>query len=627
MKNHPFLKSASTWIKVLALALVPSTGFATVINKIEPNNSRAQAQNIDAAFGYGLRYGVENSATWLWASIQAEGDGSEDYYSFTVPVGGAQAIFDTDFTTIPFGTVIRLFNASGTQLNVATSGGGDEGSRRGESLNPLDDAALFRTTSPLAAGVYYVGIQRYGNTTVQAGEAYTLNVSMLPAILPLVADAGFDFSVNEGDLVSLDGSASRGPDGLTYYWTQLPGITPVALTGADTASPFFTAPDVALGGETLAFTLTVSSGSNTATDTVNITVVNQNHPPVAVAGESQSVAEGAPVTLDGEDSFDIDNDLFSCSWTQISGPPVALLGADGANPTFEAPYAGTGGELGVVATLVFELRVDDGYPFDAPAPGYEFSDVVDTVVIQVTNSNNLPLADAGSDQTVQEGATVTLSGAGSEDPDGDPLTYSWVQESGGNPVVLTGADTASPSFAAPDVNGPAELIFTLTVNDGYGGTATDTVFVNVLNRNDPPLVNAAEPTIGELWPPDHRLVSVGIIGVSNEGNPASIVIDSVFQDEPTNAKGDGDTPIDAFIQQDGTVLLRAERDAKGDGRTYFVRFTATGAGGSASGVVKVIVPHSDKDKKPKKDKKKGKKKGGHETDDDSDDEPLFDSTL
>ena len=44
----------------------------------------------------------------------------------------------------------------------------------------------------------------------------------------------------------------------------------------------------------------------------------------------------------------------------------------------------------------------------------------------------------------------------------------------------------------------------------------------------------------------------------------TITIDGVTQDEATNGLGDGDTPIDAVINADGTVLLRAERSGKGN---------------------------------------------------------------
>ena len=90
------------------------------------------------------------------------------------------------------------------------------------------------------------------------------------------------------------------------------------------------------------------------------------------------------------------------------------------------------------------------------------------------------------------------------------------------------------------------------------------------------------------------LVSVGITGVSDPDNNATIVITAVTQDEPTNGLGDGDTAIDAVINPDGTVLLRAERAATGNGRVYHVHFTASDPEGSVSGVVTVSVPKTKK---------------------------------
>jgi chitinase len=319
-----------------------------------------------------------------------------------------------------------------------------------------------------------------------------------------------------------------------------------------------------------------------------------NHPPVADAGADQSIAEGSPVTLHGENSFDIDNDVFTYAWTQVSGPAVTITGADTSGPTFTAPYAGTGGATGVVATLVFELLVDDGFPADAPATGYTLANVRDRVTVEITNTNNLPVANAGADQTLDEHSSVALTGVASSDPDSDTLTHAWTQ-AGGPAVTLTGGTTATPSFTAPFVSaGGADLTFSLTVDDGYGGTATDSVVIHVQNMNDPPLATAAQPTVALLWPPNHQMIAVGITGVSDPNNNATITITSVTQDEPTNGLGDGDTPIDAVIDADGTVLLRAERSGKGDGRVYRISFTASDLEGSASGMVKVVVPHSVK---------------------------------
>jgi hypothetical protein len=426
-------------------------------------------------------------------------------------------------------------------------------------------------------------------------------ISAAPLDTPPSASAGVDFSVDEGHPVVLDGSGSQDVNGdsLSYSWIQLPGGTPVFLSDAATAHPTFAAPYVAVGGETLSFQLTVTANGVSAIDTVSVTIVNVNHTPVAVAGNDQSVAEGSPVTLHGEASFDSDGDesqpTFSYTWVQVAGAPlVTLTDPHTKNPSFTAPYVVSGGAPGVVATLIFELRVDDGLPPDAPAPGFAFTDVVDLVTIEITNVNNLPTAVAGADQTVDESTVVTLNASGSTDPDSDPLSHVWTQV-GGPAATLVGGGTAAPTFAAPFIGpGGADLTFEVIVGDGYGGFAADTVVVHVQNVNDPPLASAARPTVATLWPPNHAFVSVGITGVSDPNNNATITITGVTQDEPTNGLGDGDTAIDAVINSDGTVLLRAERAGNGDGRVYRVTFTASDPEGSVSGVVVVTVPHSPK---------------------------------
>lgn len=416
-------------------------------------------------------------------------------------------------------------------------------------------------------------------------------VAIAGADQPPVADAGIDFSVNEVSAVMLDGSLSSDPDGdtLTYSWTQLAGGPSVMLSGNDTATPSFTSPEVALGGETLTFQLTVTANGQSASDTVSVTVVNINHTPVALAGTDQNVTEGTFVTLDGSDSFDVDGDAITYSWTQVDGIPIVMLsGADTAMPTFSAPWVGSGG-----AAFTFELRVDDGFSPDAPAPGFELGDVVSTVTVFVTNMNTAPNACAGPNACVNENSVATLNGNGSSDPDGDPLAFSWIQISGPS-VTLTDATTATPTFTAPSVNScGTTLKFRLNVYDGYGGSDYDDVCIFVKNVGQPPNVSDAYPSDGILWPPNHRLECIQVKGVTG-GNNMTLQITGVTQDEPTNGLGDGDTAIDAVIKSNGKVLLRAERQGGGNGRVYRVYFTATNAAGSSSGMVKVGVPHSKK---------------------------------
>jgi hypothetical protein len=163
--------------------------------------------------------------------------------------------------------------------------------------------------------------------------------------------------------------------------------------------------------------------------------------------------------------------------------------------------------------------------------------------------------------------------------------------------VLTGANTASPTFTAPSVvGGGATLTFQLVVSDGQASSAADTINIQVQDTNDPPVCTLAQPSVASLWPPNHTMVPVSILGVTDPNNQAvTITFNTVTQDEPVNGLGDGDTSPDAAVSGN-QVLLRAERAGTGNGRVYVVRFTATDdQGGSCSGTVKVAVPQSKKD--------------------------------
>jgi subtilisin-like proprotein convertase family protein len=107
------------------------------------------------------------------------------------------------------------------------------------------------------------------------------------------------------------------------------------------------------------------------------------------------------------------------------------------------------------------------------------------------SGNYPPNADAGIDQTVNEGATVNLNGTGSSDPDGDTLSYAWI-ELGSSWVTIQSASSAQATFTAPMVNSPLNITFQLTVNDGRGGSDSDTVVVTVLDSavNNPPNADA-----------------------------------------------------------------------------------------------------------------------------------------
>jgi len=128
----------------------------------------------------------------------------------------------------------------------------------------------------------------------------------------------------------------------------------------------------------------------------------------------------------------------------------------------------------------------------------------------VSLANQSPTANAGPDQTVQFGATVTLNGSGSSDPDaGDTISFAWTQTAG-TAVVLTGATTAAPSFTAPSA--ATTLTFQLTVADSQAQTDTDTV--DVTCQAAPPTNQAPTANAG----PDQNVQFGAAVNLDGSGS-------------------------------------------------------------------------------------------------------------
>jgi flagellar motor protein MotB len=114
--------------------------------------------------------------------------------------------------------------------------------------------------------------------------------------------------------------------------------------------------------------------------------------------------------------------------------------------------------------------LDSGRPVPAEVPRVRYE--VLTRMLRV--GNDPPVADAGPDlSNVQPGA-VQLDGSNSYDPDGDPITFEWSQESGSR-VSLSNAASARPSFTAA----AGELYtFRLVVRDDHGGQGSARVRIS-----------------------------------------------------------------------------------------------------------------------------------------------------
>ena len=151
---------------------------------------------------------------------------------------------------------------------------------------------------------------------------------------------------------------------------------------------------------------------------------------------------------------------------------------------------------------IYDLDENKKYCFVARAydsEGFESGDSDEVCHIPtIMPDNQPPIANAGPDQTVDEGRSVTLSGANSTDPDDGLAAYHWTQ-TGGSPVVLSDPNGSRPTFTAPNVGAAgASLTFELTVVDHGGLENTDSCVANVAWLNEPPEADAGtDQTVDE----------------------------------------------------------------------------------------------------------------------------------
>jgi hypothetical protein len=329
----------------------------------------------------------------------------------------------------------------------AVSAGGDDCDDNNAAINP------DIVEGPFGDATCSDGIDNDCDGTMDANEA--------GCELP-VADAGNDQSASVNATTVLDGSGSYDPDGgeLTFLWTFVsrPADSTASLSDPTAVEPEFY---VDKAGD-YELSLVVNNGLiDSIADTVLIST--NNVAPVAFAGRDQSVI-GSVVRLDGRGSYDPDGDLLTYRWTFISKPAgstTALQGENSVKASFPLDAAGT---------YILELVVNDGTVDSAPD------------YIKISTVNVAPIADAGEDQSVVVGSTVTLDGTGSYDPEGRRLTYEWTiyRKPSGSTAVIPKSTMGSPrpSFVA-DKSGTYYV--NLTVYDINGLVGRDRVIISTIN--------------------------------------------------------------------------------------------------------------------------------------------------
>lgn len=365
------------------------------------------------------------------------------------------------------------------------------------------------------------------NDGQEDSETDNVTVTATQANSAPVASAGVNQAVLTGEAVTLDGSASQDPDNdpLTYHWQILsrPEGSKASISNDGAISPVFTAD---LSGQ-YRIGLVVNDGKvDSPMAEITVTATRPNTIPSANAGADQSVHTGDTVILNGASSHD--DDSLSYQWALVSypeGSSAVLTGIDSVTPSFEADLVGS---------YVVELVVSDG---DDQSPA-------DQVIITATKANTVPIALAGSNQTVVAGHQVNLDGSGSYDADGDALSYQWqfADKPPASLAALSDTRVAAPNFTA-DI--PGEYTLNLTVSDGAASAIGQVVIT--ATPKEYTLSYSAGPG-GTLTGDAHQTVPEG-----NDGSLVTAVPDTGFSFFQWNDGLTDPARIDLDIDQDLTL--------------------------------------------------------------------------
>jgi hypothetical protein len=486
-----FVDPSGNWSSVVSDSIqlvdtTPPTGSVVINGGASSTTSTAVTLTLSATDNSGTVAGMEFSndgSTWSsqvayatsYSWTLTSGVGTKTVYAkfvdpsgnWSSPVSDSIQLVDTP----PTGSVLINGGASTTTstsvtltLSASDASGSVASMKFSNDGTTWSSAVTYATSYPwtLTSGygtksVYALFEDNSGNWMTSPATATIQYVSSLP-----VANAGTNQTLDPQDVI-LDGSASSNSGG-QYLWTQV-GTSPASVTINTPTSQ--KADFVGIKAGTYQFMLTCTNSGGSSSATVNVTI--NNVAPSVNAGSNMTINSGTQITLHATGA-DSNQDSLTYTWSKVSGPSVTLPSLTQQNITFTPATAGM---------YTFSVTCSDGVNTSAASQ----------VIVTVNGTNHAPTANAGAEQDVTTGSTITLDGTGSTDPDGNTLTYSWTEASS-DPVkvTLSGASTAKPTFVANTVG---NYNFNLTVNDGTINSTPSSVVVKVMNSNETsPVANA-----------------------------------------------------------------------------------------------------------------------------------------
>lgn len=423
--------------------------------------------------------------------------------------------------------------------------------------NPIISAIQIINLNPVPAQTAPV-LQRVGNITVNEGQTTTITVAAVDA---------------EGD--------DAQPD-----FSGLPSFVS-ASEPIDGAVTFTISPSEGDAGQyPISGTITqVGEFPLTDAESIVLTVVGVNEPPVLTVNTPLSVTEGGMATIDAAHLNSADPDdgpgELTFSFTMTDPPANGQIFVDGnllmTGSSFtqadinagDVEYRHDGSEA---ASDSFGFTLTDGGEDGAAA-------VSGTFIINVSPVNDAPVLDVNGGLNIREGATRTISTSelSSSDVDNDPSGLRYTVTSAPTAGTLRVNGTPSSVFTQGDIDArrvtysqdgtvSASDSFDFALSDGSASPLAGTFLINI--TEEPPFeldVNAGGPAVDGFVPAGglqngagSRFGTRASIDVSDPSVDTDIppsVFQTVLYDSSTGADLEFDVELEAGVSYEVTLLF------------------------------------------------------------------------
>lgn len=450
----------------------------------------------------------------------------------------------------------------------------------GKASNDANPVHTYTT-----AGVYDLKLRVTDDDGVARTDKTQVTINGAPVNIDPTANANGPYSGVAGQSISFSSAGSNDPDGtiVSYSWNFGDGATSnqtspshtYATAGTYNVSLTVTDDDGGVGTDSTTSTIipanifptAIANGpySGTAGQSVSFSSAGSNDPDGTIVSYSWTFGDGATSnqanpshTYATAGTYNVSLIVTDNDGADGVDSTTANIAAAPANVITVSSVRWREGTLRIVGTAPFEERTvrvslpdgtligsrraeDDGrFQFEisvSPEPCQviitQFGATPLTVIVSTDPScgiappNENPVAEANGPYSGQVGANIQFSSAGSTDPDGTIVSYSWAFGDGAT------SNQTNPTHAYATA-GTYTVTLTVTDNDGASDGDSAISTISAAPVNIPPSANANGPYAGQIGDniqfssagstdPDGTIVSYawtfGDGAVSNQANP------------------------------------------------------------------------------------------------------------